>query len=87
MSAKGIMPSIPVTVRSKFLATFSNSLDLALLLCSRNIFVCLQVFISSQQTSDCLSAQFPIDDLIILYEIGKIGLGPMNGSDPAVLAK
>jgi len=28
-----------------------------------------------------------MDDLIILYEIGKIGSGPMNGYDPAVLAK
>jgi len=71
---------IPVTVRIKFLGRFSNSLDIALLLCSRNIFVCLQVFISSP---DCLWAQFPTDDLFILYEIGKIGSGPMNGSDPA----
>ena len=52
MSAKGLCPvMIPITVRSKFLGRFSNSLDLTLLLCSRNIFVCLQVFISSQLTS------------------------------------
>jgi len=49
MSAKGIMPSKDSRHSAQQVpGRFRNSLDLALLLCSRNIFVCLQVFISSQ---------------------------------------